>query len=665
MRPGTRPWRSGQTRSAARIPLLLLLGVAACVSDAPLSPGDPAVPRTPSPSVTLPSGNSFVIPYWPTSLMNQTEPIYVETGISVPPGMAAHMRFTGKLTATPKPACQPLWPELPWTPAVPWPTLDLYVGGVPRYDVGNVQGDRVVWFAGPKLGGGSEWPRGWAPFPWDPESNEPVTALDSAVDVWQPDAPGWDGSNPEITFRRDPFYSSCDVGPDPLHYERMETYTISGSQQVEVEFVAVEVTTAPSATTAAASTATASAAITTSSSTTTPTLQSGEPITYQASSVNFTPDNDYLYWIYTPDANPYAATNVEACNGHSTCTYVAPGPGRMAAGIPLSRFYIWGYSAHVEQGPERNVVVVCEPDPVVRGQDVTCTARLNTGEDWSYISAFTTELGTDPDDPGAQAEPDMTPTPDGKGQFTTGKAVFSSTVAVTGQFGGPLGPLVSGSGSFKVKNRPGFPAPVLPAPKQAPEYTLVSPNFPPTALGGYVGPAIDFTPKTGPALPYQPVDAGPNRGYSYLTAPPAFKKPIILLHFSMIGQGDWFLEQNGVDHGEHTAANGLPYCNYEGITDRLDADVRRHEAGPVKSHHTIWREIFQQQRTISFFDRYSFRTELGEKHGRNKLENKWSKFKTRPDVQAAHDLWDNEDNGANYEHVQEHIQCAFDNNRGD
>jgi hypothetical protein len=287
-------WRQpGRAGGLGKITLpLLLVGISACLNDAPVSPRDPAFPGAPSETVSLPPGQSISIPVPPTSYVNVTSPDYVSTGITVPKGMSAHMRFTGTITATGLPAC-----------TNPAPPFEIYVNGNRFEALGNLGGAGVGWFIGP-ISGQGEFVNSWMFFPDVPS--------DSGVAVWSPDLSDRNG---EIIFRRDPLNAACSGSP---------AYQLSGSQQVEVDFVTVDI------------------------GATKTTIQANEAVTFTAYPINFVPpDPNAVYWSFYTDANPWAPISVPSCMGQHTCTYTPPARGRMSATIPISGGSVPGFSATI------------------------------------------------------------------------------------------------------------------------------------------------------------------------------------------------------------------------------------------------------------------------------------------------------------------------------
>jgi hypothetical protein len=202
------------------------------------------------------------------------------------------MRFTGTITATGLPVC-----------TNPAPPFEIYVNGNRFEALGNLGGAGVGWFIGP-ISGQGEFVNSWMFFPDTPS--------DSGVAVWSPDLSDRNG---EIIFRRDPLYAACSGSP---------AYQLSGSQQVEVDFVTVDI------------------------GATKTTIQANEAVTFTAYPINFvSPDPNAVYWSFYTDANPSAPINVPSCTGQHTCTYTPPARGRMSASIPISGGSVPGFSATI------------------------------------------------------------------------------------------------------------------------------------------------------------------------------------------------------------------------------------------------------------------------------------------------------------------------------
>lgn len=337
-------WLRRAGRPCLSINLLIVLGVSACKNDEPLSPTNQA--SKPSQLVSLPSGQSFVIPIPPTSFLDVTPPHYVSSGITVPKGMSASMRFTGVMTASPSPECNN-----------PGPTFEMYASGNRFGWIGNLGGGRVGWFIGP-ISGQGEYLNGWAIYPEGSVDPSGFTLpFDSAVAVWQPDLYDYNG---EIVFRRDPFYSSCDAGPGPP-YQIKPAYQLSGNQQVEVDFVTVDVGASKS------------------------TVQSNESVTFSAYPINFTPTNPTaIYWTFYTEANPRSPIDVESCYGQSNCTFTPPARGRMSVSMLKAGGPVPGYSATI------NVIKCPTGDPLLdnpRFRDSLLAALNLSGADITPFSA--------------------------------------------------------------------------------------------------------------------------------------------------------------------------------------------------------------------------------------------------------------------------------------
>jgi hypothetical protein len=185
----------------------------------------------------------------------------------------------------------------------------MFVWGNQVEAAGSVGGERVGWFTGPVLGNGAEQLQGWAVF------------SDSAVAIWQPDAPLTGGTNDAIVFRRDPFYSNCQSGAT-APYANVEAYSqVTGSQQVTIDYVAVDVSATKSR------------------------IQAGEPVTFQANAVNFSAQANFLYWTYW--TGPFSSIPVDSCVGLATCIYSPTAPGRMTADMRVSGLDVYGSSAQI------------------------------------------------------------------------------------------------------------------------------------------------------------------------------------------------------------------------------------------------------------------------------------------------------------------------------
>jgi hypothetical protein len=315
------------------------------------------------------------------------------------------------------------------------------------------------------------------------------------------------------------------------------------------------------------------------------------------------------------------------------------------------------------RGPaQRQLVVTCDPASQVRGQDVTCTARLNTAEAWSAVQMTSTS------DDGDRALADLHPTEDGKGFFTKGPAVFSSTVEVIGDFFGEsdIPEPLRGSGSFAVTTRPDFASPVLPPGDPPPLFDqLKDSGRPPQRLGGFTRPTFDFGSSNAANLASLQVTTGANRGHSYLTSSPPLRRPFVLLHIALTGKGAWYQDQDGMDHGHTTGPNGRPYCVHQQITGPLLEQVLDHEGGLNESHYTIWRDIaLPDERTRSFVESFHFPSAIGQKSAIDRLGVAWDSY-TEEAYAHFHGPFEARTVGSDFSVTQARLGCDFDNNAGD
>lgn len=135
---------------------------------------------------------------------------------------------------------------------------------------------------------------------------------------------------------------------------------------------------------------------------------------------------------------------------------------------------------------------------------------------------------------------------------------------------------------------------------------------------------------------------------------------------ALSGHGGWYLDQDGVDHGQSTGPLGLPYCVGSDITGILRDDVIRHEAAPPPqdSHHSIWvTTVLPLPRTREVLEGAYF-LNGSEARIRQELTSRWDAY-TRGASAVYQDQWDVRDIGPNYETAQRRIGCEFDNNLGD
>lgn len=328
--------------------------------------------------------------------------------------------------------------------------------------------------------------------------------------------------------------------------------------------------------------------------------------------------------------------------------------------VPAADDYV-AYRATVV-AEDRQLVVECTPTTVTRGEEVTCTARLNTDEEW------TATIVTSRASNGQTAFATFDVIEDGKAIESRGPAVFSSTVTVEGLFTPPSGipEAVDGTATFTVEARADFSAPQLPGDPIVLEDALHGGGRPPL-LGGYTRPALDLGQQGASQLQLQPVSDGPNAGFSYLLAPPALKQPLVLLHAALGGSGGWYNDQDGEDHGNTTGPLGLRYCVGADITGTLKADVIRHEGAlpPTQSHHSIWvTTVLPLPASIAVFETAYFDTRQSDAKIRSDLIGRWTIF-TDGAYAVYHAPFELADLGPNLEVAQQRIGCEFDNNPGD
>lgn len=126
---------------------------------------------------------------------------------------------------------------------------------------------------------------------------------DSGVVVFAPDLSGYNG---EIILRQDA------GGPPDLcttaggSWDGASQVISGGGHDVTVDFVTIDVQASKTS------------------------FRANETITFTAGFVNFVPSNTTdVYWTWYPNSNGTGVVPVNACYGHTTCTYAPPGKGRM------------------------------------------------------------------------------------------------------------------------------------------------------------------------------------------------------------------------------------------------------------------------------------------------------------------------------------------------
>ncbi len=308
------------------------------------------------------------------------------------------------------------------------------------------------------------------------------------------------------------------------------------------------------------------------------------------------------------------------------------------------------------------MIVECTPNPVVRGDEVTCKARLNTGQEFTPLTVF----GRGPDDELVSATFEVIE--NGRAIQSKGRAVFTTNLEVTGSVFdvGDLPRTVMAQSTFSVTPRSSFPAPSLPGSPLLHPFSL---------LGGPSGgdaPSLGSTERPrlnleagGTNLEPQSVNTGPNAGYSYLLNVPPLRPLRYQLHQALFGLGSWFEDQDGDDHGSTTGDFG-PYCTGADITGPLREDVIRHEVGepPARSHYSIWLDVLGKPETVGFFEGVYFSNRASLEKMGAELGTRWNTFALGLSG-VYQDRLDEEDIGPNHSIVQQRLGCSFDNNPGD
>jgi hypothetical protein len=277
------------------------------------------------------------------------------------------------------------------------------------------------------------------------------------------------------------------------------------------------------------------------------------------------------------------------------------GPMTSLVLTPAANDYVT-YQATIVVPNKPTLIVTCSPRPVIRGGDITCSARSS---DNGAFSVFTADI----------KQPDGTTTlfsgtslQAGKSWESKGKALFSTTVELTATPKGStnFGEL-SGNTQIVVNGRTDFPPLSFPGPA-ASAVRGGSPNFFEFEILG-----IPFRwgwSLTGPdtaSLGTLPVIDPPDGPFA--TAGAIFgalsqlrlSRPIVEIAPALFREGLLYEDQDGRDSLGTAGRNGRSICNNAtdpGWVDRLRAYIERHEGvgGQSPSHYSIYVNLFQTTR---------------------------------------------------------------------
>jgi hypothetical protein len=260
------------------------------------------------------------------------------------------------------------------------------------------------------------------------------------------------------------------------------------------------------------------------------------------------------------------------------------------------------YEAAITVPNKPTVVVTCSPKPVLRGGDITCTARLS---DNGAFSVFTADI-RNPD--GSPALFSGTTLQGGKSWESKGKALFSTTVEITATPKGStnFGEL-SGNTQIVVNPRTDFPSLSFPGPAAsaveggAPFFFAF--EVPGTQFRWGQSSTAPDSASLGTLSVIDPPD-GPFANAGAIFGPIAqlrLVRPVIAIAPALFREGLLYEDQDGQDSLGTAGRNGRSICNNStdpGWVDRLRAYIERHEgvAAQSPSHYSIYLNLFQTTR---------------------------------------------------------------------
>lgn len=256
-------------------------------------------------------------------------------------------------------------------------------------------------------------------------------------------------------------------------------------------------------------------------------------------------------------------------------------------------------------GDVRDVVGRCLPDPVVRGQQVTCTFRRPGA--FSVPAINLTEVG------GTRSRIGLTSTPLPDGVQLQGTALFSSrldaiTMLDTVNAQNHQTFLSGGAWvEFRVLDRAEFDDVSLPIPVARTDTATTDVLYPVT-FGTYKRPQIGFgTPSGLGNVQVDSIEVGPNQGFTYLPEPVSLVTSVILSE-SFSGTGVFYNAQDGMLGDSTHDVNNRSYCTHAMFPAILPW-VRRHEgitgATAPDSHWGIDQEQFTALQLGRRFDRWT------------------------------------------------------------
>lgn len=338
-----------------------------------------------------------------------------------------------------------------------------------------------------------------------------------------------------------------------------------------------------------------------------------------------------------------------------------------AAGIrrvvlqPASGEYVAYEDLAASGSVQDSLRLVCTPSPVVRGEEVTCRATLNSNSTFAPIALTTSGI--------AGLTVGSVVSVDGdRAAESRGPAIATAQASIS--VVGPGMQTLSATAMFEVTPRQ-FANPTLPATPTVLNNTIPE-SFCPffsdcilPVLGAYTPPVL--APNAAASIQILRPIVGPQVGLAILLAPPALDFPFVHLGEPLGGIGTWYADQNGVHGGATIGPNGLPYCVGSNITGALRTDVIRHEgaAPPQISHYSLWLTALESAAARDVFESFTFPDTWTDAQVVVSAEQRLFSF--RMSVGSTQTAWDLADlGGSDLPLPQQRIGCAFDTiNPGD